>query len=69
MLEDLLFEMYKDNPTGCSNKFYDRMKKNHKLDDAVSLYRRIINYQVQKYGESLGGNYNEKSRLWQKKKN
>ena len=53
--EEILFEMYKEEPVGNSQMFYYKMKKNHNLERPVSLYRKIINYQVEKYGASLTG--------------
>lgn len=53
--EEILFEMYKEEPVGNSQMFYYKMKKNHNLEMPVGLYRKIINYQVKKYGTSLTG--------------
>ena len=61
MLEDLLFEMYKETCIGNAEKFKKMVAKKHKLKDANNLYIKIINYQVNKYGGSLDGRYANKN--------
>ena len=51
--EDYIFEIYKDNHINGSKKFIKEVKDKYNLDITSSLYNKIINYQVKKYGGQL----------------
>lgn len=54
---NLIFEKEKDTAQGSSEKFYKKVKRTYKYEgDLVSLsslYKKIINYQVKKYGSTI----------------
>lgn len=54
MTEELLFTMFKDTELVSAKKFKAKIKK-YKVDDPTELYKRIVNYQVKKYGRTIGG--------------
>ena len=52
--EEYLFNKYKDEHFNNSGDFKKRIRE-YKEVDASELYKRIINYQVKKYGGGLTG--------------
>lgn len=52
-IENYIFEIEKDKPFGNSGEFYLLLKDKYKLGKQPNLYKRIINYQIKKYGEAL----------------
>lgn len=57
--ENIIFEKEKDLALESSSKFYERIKKIYKYTDIRRLsllYRKIINYQVKKYGSAISDN-------------
>lgn len=52
--EEYLFTKYKDKNVYSAIKFRGEIK-DYKNVDASALYKRIINYQIKKYGTSLNG--------------
>lgn len=54
-IENYLFEMYKNNCFRNSGEFKDLVDK-YKIK-ASDLYRKIQNYQIQKYGITLNDTY------------
>lgn len=55
--ENFLFEKYKDCNLKSSGEFRNKLRKSNFKDyedvDIGELYRRIVNYQIKKYGNSL----------------
>lgn len=68
-IENIIFENEKDIPIRNSEIFYRKLRLKYKvlLKNKIELYKRIINYQINKYGHSLCNNYHktleEKRRL------
>ena len=58
---NVLFEIYKDKCIGNSEMFRKEITSKYDLtDDEVSeLYKRVVNYQVKTYGETLDGKWVE----------
>lgn len=56
---DMLFELYKESSLGNSEKFRKEITSKYNISDEefTELYRRIVNYQVEKYGETLRGDW------------
>ena len=56
-IENIIFENEKDNAFGNSNYFYKKLNVRYNIrataKDYSELYKRIINYQIKKYGRSL----------------
>ena len=52
--EELIFAMFKDTELISAKKFKVKVKK-YKVDDPTELYKRIVNYQIKKYGKTIGG--------------
>lgn len=52
---NIIFQMYKDNDLQSCRLFIQRIKEKYDLDvaDIREIYRTIINYQVEHYGEQL----------------
>ena len=55
VLEQQIFDELKD--TSIKNSKYFRQKYNGSDIDFSRLYRRIINYQIQEYGQTLSPNF------------
>lgn len=53
MTEKLLFELYKDTRTLSNNRKRKRIQLQFPQVDMGNLHRRVVNYQVKKYGQSL----------------
>ena len=53
LVDDLIFEAYKDKVLKNSNEFKKTIRLNYGLIPSSDLYRRIINYQVKRYGKQL----------------
>ncbi|MCQ2978235.1 MAG: hypothetical protein MJ245_00360 [Clostridia bacterium] len=53
--EELAFEEYKDKNLFNAKKFKKDIKKKFGFEPDGSLYRKIINYQIKKYGHALEG--------------
>lgn len=53
LVEQLIYEAYKDKYIRSSEAFKQLIKKNYGYEVTSDLYRKIINYQVEKYGISL----------------
>ena len=51
--EDYIFEIYKDTYIHGAKKFIKDVKDKYNLDINNELYKRIINYQIKKYGSQL----------------
>ena len=52
-IERFIFEKEKDTPFRNKETFYIIMKEKYRIKATRDLYAKIINYQVDKYGESL----------------
>lgn len=50
--EELIFMLYKDKPLKV-NYFKRMVSEKYNLKEYVDLYRRIVNYQIDTYGEQL----------------
>ena len=53
LVEQLIFEAYKDKDVRSAVYFKDLIKKDYGIKVTSDLYRKIINYQVEKYGVTL----------------
>ena len=68
-IDNIIFEKEKDIPIKNATCFYFKIKNTYKVypSNRSDLYRRIINYQINKYGHSLQWGYkksrDEKDRL------
>ena len=49
--EDLLFELYKDRPFDTAREIRYFVKKKYHIDCSSDLVKRIINYQINTYGQ------------------
>lgn len=58
--EEYLFTKYKNKCISSAAKFKGEVK-DYKNIDVGELYRRIINYQIKKYGNALSGTGNYRS--------
>lgn len=52
-IERFIFEKEKDTPFRNKETFYGIMKEKYRIKATRDLYIKIINYQIDKYGESL----------------
>ena len=52
-IERFIFEQEKDLPIKNKESFYKKLKDRYNLDEMRDLYIKIINYQIDTYGESL----------------
>lgn len=52
-VEDLLFQMFKDTRKLSTNKKRELMQLKFPNIDMSYLHRKVVNYQVEKYGQSL----------------
>lgn len=55
--ENIVFEEYKEKVLKKAKDFRDEVKKQHGFEPSSDLYKRIINYQIKKYGTTLVGSY------------
>ena len=51
--ENLLFEEYKDTPLRSAKGLFNDIKKKYDYDSSSDLYKKIVNYQIKKYGDVL----------------
>ena len=51
--ENMIFQMFKDKCIGTAQKFKKEMKDKYNIDNVRDVYIKIVNYQVEKYGEQL----------------
>lgn len=63
LVEELIFNAFKDKSLRSGEAFYQLIKKDYGYIATSNLYRRIVNYQIKKYGISL---YNLNQREYQK---
>ena len=49
----MVFELEKDNPFNSAKVFYEEIRKKYGLERDSDLYKRICNYQLEKYGQTL----------------
>jgi N-glycosylase/DNA lyase len=63
LVEDFIFNAFKDKCLRSSEAFYQLVKRDYNCSVSSGLYRRIVNYQIMRYGESL---YNVQQREYQK---
>lgn len=54
--ENLIFQLFKDKPLGCSKRFKENISKKFDNIDYTRVYRKIINYQIETYGSELRNN-------------
>lgn len=52
-INEYVFNLEKDKAFNNSNEFYKMIKDKYKMERSPELYRRIINYQIKKYGSTL----------------
>lgn len=52
-IERFIFEKEKDTPFRNKETFYRTIKEKYKVEGTRDLYIKIINYQIDTYGESL----------------
>ena len=58
--ENLIFNMFKDTSVIGAKKFKAKIEKMYSGVDYSTIYRKILNYQIEKYGDELrpaNGNY------------
>lgn len=53
LVDKLIFEAYKDKALISMEKFRYKIKSNFGTIPSSDLYRKIINYQIKKYGKQL----------------
>lgn len=53
LVEELIFNVYKDKDVISAKYFKEIIKKDYGYNASSGLYRKIINYQVKKYGRTL----------------
>lgn len=51
--ENLLFEKYKDKQVRSCKGLFNDIKREYDYEVSSDLYKKIINYQIKKYGSSL----------------
>lgn len=56
LVDNLLFEVYKDKKLISSHNFKIDVNKNYGYSPSSDLYTRIVNYQIKKYGKQLTDN-------------
>ena len=52
-IENFIFENEKDTPFRNGKEFYGFLRDKYKIDKSPELYKKIVNYQINKYGEAL----------------
>ena len=55
--ENIVFEEYKEKAFKRAKDFRDEVKKHYGFTPSSDLYTKIINYQINKYGDTLIGGY------------
>lgn len=53
LVEKLIFEAFKDKYIRNAEAFRQYIKKEYNYEVSTDLYKKIVNYQVKKYGETL----------------
>lgn len=53
LVEQLIFEVYKDKFVRSSKAFKQEILNNYKYEVSFELYKRIMNYQIKRYGRTL----------------
>ena len=53
LVEQLIFEVYKDKFIRSSKAFKDEILKSYGYVASTELYKRIMNYQIKRYGRTL----------------
>lgn len=51
--ENLLFEEFKDTPLRSAKGLFNDIKKKYDYEPSSDLYKKIVNYQIEKYGSPL----------------
>lgn len=51
--ENIVFEEYKDKVLKNANSFKYKVLKKYGFKPSTNLYKKIVNYQIEKYGKSL----------------
>ena len=69
MKEKIVFVLYKDKELKSVKKFENTIQKKYGFIPSKELSRKIINYQVKKYGHSLDGGDGIERTKWQRLKN
>ena len=52
-VEEFLFQVYKDKPVYGAKRFKKECKELYNYKASSELYARIVNYQIEKYGEMI----------------
>ena len=52
-IEEFLFQVYKDKPIYGAKRFKKECKELYSYKPSSDLYARIVNYQINKYGEMI----------------
>lgn len=53
LVDNLIFEVYKDKIIINASRFREQVQKDYGFIPSSDLYRKIINYQINKYGTQL----------------
>ena len=53
LVDKLIYEAYKDRAVNGMNYFKKKIKSDYGIIPSSDLYRKIINYQIKKYGKQL----------------
>lgn len=53
LVDKLIFEAYKNTPLESIEKFKKRVQKDYGVTPNYDLYRKLNNYQIQKYGRTI----------------
>lgn len=53
LVDKLIYEVYKDRAVNGMNYFKKKIKSDYGIIPSSALYRKIINYQIEKYGKQL----------------
>lgn len=56
-IDEFLFQVYKDKPIVSRRKFNDMVARDYKTLPSTECYKKIINYQIDKYGEFIHSGY------------
>lgn len=57
MKEEIMFVMFKDTPLNNKETFWSKSHKILNEEEINRVYKRIVNYQVEKYGRNLYDKY------------
>lgn len=52
-VEEFIFQVYKDKPIYGAKRFKKECKEMYNYKPSSDLYARIVNYQIEKYGEMI----------------